>query len=186
MGGDVCGLPADAGRGLTPTVRASRFVGVAVAWLLLDQATKLLVVHLFRVPGHHVTVVPGWLDLTLTSNSGAAFGILNGARWLFVLIGLGALGAVVYFRRQVLALPVLPCYALALVAAGAAGNLVDRVLRGGQVVDFIHFHIARIGFVWPDFNVADIGVTCGMTVYVCYVLWCDLQDSREQSDARPA
>ena len=65
----------------------------------------------------------------------------------------------------------------------AAGNLVDRAVRGGQVVDFIHFYIRRIGFDWPVFNVADIGVTCGMTVYVLHTLWSDLHSGEPAATA---
>lgn len=189
MGGDVCGLPADDRGGLSGPRRVLSVLAVAACWLLADQATKALVVREFQVSGLHRTVIPGWLDLTLTYNTGAAFGLLNrtgGARYVFILISSAVLLGAFVFWRKLVELPAVPRYALALVAAGAAGNLVDRLLRGGQVVDFIHFHIARIGFIWPDFNVADIGVTCGMTVYVCYVLWTDLRQQREQSAERAA
>ncbi len=180
MGVDVRRLPEDVGGGLKS--RPGRtFLLIAGSWLLLDQLTKLAVVRFFTTERPYLTLVPGYLDLTLTLNSGAAFGILRGwagSRYLFMLIAVAALAAMLIWRRGLLALPAPQRVGLALVAAGAAGNLVDRLCRGGLVVDFIHFHIARIGFVWPDFNVADIGVTCGMTLYVVHALICDWQLAR--------
>ncbi|NUQ01591.1 MAG: signal peptidase II [Armatimonadetes bacterium] len=187
MGADLRRLPADARGGLAH--RGRHFLGLAAGWLALDQATKLAVVLGFKTPGRsHVTLLPGYLDLTFTYNSGAAFGILNNVAWsrfLFAAIAFAALAAMVYWRRVILALPGPQRLGLALVAGGAAGNLVDRLCRGGLVVDFIHFHIARIGFVWPDFNVADIGVTCGMILYVAHAIWTDYQQARSASHDQP-
>ncbi|MFP4129710.1 MAG: signal peptidase II [Halorhodospira sp.] len=102
------------------------------------------------------------LSLTLGYNTGAAFSLLGGAegwqRWLLAAIAAGVSAYLVHWLRQIgdqrpgLAL------GLALILAGAAGNLIDR-LRLGHVVDFIHLHYA--GFHWPIFNVADIGITLG-------------------------
>ncbi|MBI2298391.1 MAG: signal peptidase II [Armatimonadetes bacterium] len=152
------------------------FVLIALAWAALDQVTKLALLHRFHRTGPWVIhIVKGWLDINiLTFNPGAAFGILRDAawsRWLFVVIAAATIVAMIVWRRSLAALPAIERFGLALVAGGAAGNLIDRLLRGGQVIDFIHFQIRRIGFVWPDFNVADIGVTCGMTIYVAHVFF---------------
>ena len=177
MGRDLCRLPADDRRAMTNR-RGRAFLGLVLGWLVLDQLTKAAIVASLAPPGSRwVPIVPPWLDLTLTYNPGAAFGLLHNVAWsrvLFIVVATGALLAMVRWRRSLLALPTPQRVGLALVAAGAAGNLVDRIVRGGLVVDFIHFHIDKLNFVWPDFNVADIGVTCGMTLYVVHSIMSDL------------
>lgn len=147
------------------------FLGVGLAWLALDQVTKAWLFHLWRTGGpDRVPIVRGYLDiLILTLNPGAAFGFLRDApwsRWVFVAIAALTIAAMIYWRRTIGALPAAQIIGLGLVGGGAAGNLLDRLFHGGLVIDFIHFHIDAIGFAWPDFNVADIGVTCGMCLYL--------------------
>jgi len=135
-------------------------------WLLLsalivalDQATKLVVTQHFTV-GSLLEVTP-FLNLVLVYNRGAAFSLLSdGGGWqrpLFIAIAVIASVWIVfllrkYSRERLFAL------ALALVLAGALGNLIDRVLIGA-VIDFLDLH--AFGFHWPAFNVADSAITCG-------------------------
>jgi signal peptidase II len=103
------------------------------------------------------------LDITHAHNPGAAFNFLAGAsgwqRWFFTVLALGVSGAIFYYLRRLnsRAQP-LQCAGLALVAAGAIGNLIDR-LRLGYVVDFVHVHWGSASF--PSFNVADSCITIG-------------------------
>jgi signal peptidase II len=187
MGLDLRRLPDHAGGRLNR--RGLWFALAALLWLGLDQATKAAILHWFARPGAQPLVLaPGWLDLVLTFNTGAAFGLLRGVVWsrlLFVFVAVAALVAMVAWRRAMLALPWPQRLGLALVAGGAAGNLLDRLFRGGEVVDFIRFHIDPLGFVWPHFNVADIGVTCGMTLYVLHAVLHDLRSRRALAAAAP-
>jgi signal peptidase II len=103
------------------------------------------------------------LDIILTYNTGAAFSFLAEAsgwqRWLFVLLAL-AVSAVLlgWLRRlQARAQGLLAC-GLSLIAGGALGNMLDRLLHG-RVVDFIHVHWQHHYF--PAFNVADSAITVG-------------------------
>jgi signal peptidase II len=133
----------------------------AGALFLADQATKAWAVRALRF-GRDVTVIPGLLDLTYAENTGIAFGQLQDGgdfgRWM--LAGLAAVAAVavlLYFFRtprtddRVLG-------ACALLLAGIAGNLVDRI-RLGRVVDFILLHAGD--YHWPTFNVADAAICAG-------------------------
>jgi len=108
-----------------------------------------------------VEVVPGFLTFTFVENTGAAFSLLRDAGLFLGSAAVVALGVVGYALSR--PRPVLDVVALALIGAGAAGNLVDRVARGpglfdGPVVDWIRFH----GF--PVFNVADSAVTVGVVL----------------------
>ena len=128
-----------------------------------DHATKLAVMMKIGA-GDEVKIVPGVLDLRYAKNDDMAFSLLrqldHGAplfhKSLFLItISLVVLAVVLtawWKRRRD------PSRALhvgfALVVAGAAGNVIDRILRG-YVVDFIHVHM------WPIFNVADVLIVAG-------------------------
>ena len=175
---------------------ARGFLGLAAVWTVLDQITKAVVVA-SGAPGSVLcTLIPGWFELTHSRNPGAAFGMLDqhaGGRYILALVAFAALGTLFVLRKRVWALPAPQRIGLALVSSGALGNLIDRLFRDGKVVDFIRVYLPTgqsQRYIWPDFNVADIGVTCGMTLYVVHTLWCDWQAQRagaEQpvSDATP-
>lgn len=138
---------------------------LAFVIVLLDQLTKVLVL---RGIGHgqRIPVVPGWLDLTLVYNKGAAFSFLAGAggwqRWFFIGIGAGAALFILYLLWRH-ASQVLFSWGLSLVLGGAVGNVIDRVLRG-QVVDFVLAY--REPYFFPAFNVADSAITVGAALLV--------------------
>lgn len=171
---------------------ATAFTVLVLVWLALDQLTKTLVVRAFAEPGRvYRALVPDYLELSYMQNPGAAFSLLRdhpGSRYLLILVAAGALGVLFGYRRAITALPWPQWVGLALVAGGAAGNLADRIARGGLVVDFIHcpLHFGKFVYMWPDFNVADIGVTCGMCLYVVHALLTERELMRQQAaDAQP-
>lgn len=135
--------------------RAWRFAGALCGLVVvLDQAAKALVErHL--IPGQQVEVL-GPLELTLSHNSGVAFGLASGGGARLVLLTLLALGVVGFlFWRD----PTRPgmWVAIGLLAGGALGNLADRI-RADAVTDYV-----KVGG-WPAFNLADVAVTAGVLV----------------------
>jgi signal peptidase II len=130
--------------------------GIAALVYAIDRVTKVLVeANLQDRPP--VELIPGVLELRFTTNPGGAFGIFGDLSWLFVLISVVVVGAIVFASRN---LPTtISAVGLGLVLGGAIGNLTDRLLRGpalgGEVVDFIDLQ------VWPVFNLADTGVVVG-------------------------
>ena len=116
-----------------------------------------------RLPlGDSISLLP-WLSLTHVHNRGIAFSLLGGVSWLLPAgIALTLLFMVFYNRarwtRGVIARP-----ALALLAGGAVGNLIDR-LRVGAVIDYVDLS------VWPVFNLADVAVTVGAGLFVLTLL----------------
>ncbi len=136
--------------------RGELLLGGAV--LVLDQASKAVVLRLFA-EGGSIAVTP-FFNLVLVWNPGVSFGMLAGlgdARPGLVIgltLVVSALLAVWLWRETRGLLRT----ALALVLAGAIGNLIDRV-RFGAVVDFLDFHWA--GYHWPAFNVADSAIVIG-------------------------
>ena len=128
---------------------------------MADQASKAWAARRLRF-GETVTVVERFIYFDYATNDGIAFGQLQEggefSRWMLVtLAALAAVAVLVYFFRtpraedRVLG-------ACALLLAGIAGNLTDRV-RLGHVIDFVEVHLGS--FQWPTFNVADAAICVG-------------------------
>ena len=129
--------------------------------LLLDQVSKEIVSFLFTY-GHRYEVMPSF-NIYLVHNPGAAFSLFAdwGGYQRWVLAGFSAIVscALLYFMRCASWTESrLYCVSLALLLAGALGNLVDRALLG-YVVDFIDLYWQN--WHWPAFNVADASITIG-------------------------
>lgn len=137
----------------------------SVLLIAADQYTKYLAVT-YLSSGNTVDFIPGVLDFVYVENRGAAFGMLQDTRWFLIVITVLALifVAVYAFTRKKRG-PLLMS-AVALIFAGGFGNMIDRVVNG-YVVDFIHTLFIR----FPCFNVADICVTVGGVLLICYLLF---------------
>ncbi|MDQ6650207.1 MAG: signal peptidase II [Actinomycetota bacterium] len=140
-----------------PPRRVVSLLLLAAAVLAADVATKVAVVASLsaRPP---VRLLGGALLLREARNSGAAFSIAQGATVVFTLVAAGVVVAILRTARRLRSLPW--AVALGLLLGGAAGNLVDRILRApgpfrGHVVDWIDFR------VWPVFNLADSAIVVG-------------------------
>lgn len=136
---------------------------ISVVVVFLDRLTKTLVSA--RIPlGGAVPVIPHVLRITHWTNEGAAFSLFadsaspNTVRWALagfaMLVALAVLVALVRLASRF----TLTTVALAMIFAGALGNVYDRIVYG-SVVDFIEVHI--ITYHWPDFNVADSAIVVG-------------------------
>ncbi|MBU1670905.1 MAG: signal peptidase II [Actinobacteria bacterium] len=145
------------------------------AVILLDQASKAALVASLE-PGRSVTVIPRVLDLTHTTNTGAAFGLLQGSSGLVVMFALLVVTTLlVWFFWTREGRHLLMFVGLGLVVGGALGNLVDRLFRG-RVIDFIDFKW------WPVFNVADIAIVVGVGLIVLRTALDLFAEQREQSE----
>lgn len=143
---------------------------LAALVVVIDQATKYYVVQNFYV-GESVPVIHNVFHWTFILNPGAAFGMLEGSRWLFVLIALAVVSGVWFMRKEIAQNGVFACIGTALFAGGAVGNLIDRTLHG-VVIDFFDFRI------WPVFNVADIAICTGVGLIIWSILKTELLASR--------
>lgn len=135
---------------------------VAVVFYVLDQLTKEIIVR--TVPlGTMTQVIPDFFYISHVTNPGAAWGILAGRSWLLLAISFSAFAAILFFLRHLSEEYPERIFALFAVCSGIAGNCTDRIFRG-EVVDFLSFFLGR--YQWPAFNVADICITCGVTLFV--------------------
>jgi signal peptidase II len=140
-------------------------------WLLLisgiiiiaDRLTKTWVEAHIRIGGA-IPVIPRVLRITHWTNDGAAFSLFaetaspHLVRWVLVAFSLIAALAVLIAMVRLGDRITITTFALALILAGALGNVHDRIFYG-SVVDFIEVHIFSYHF--PDFNVADSSIVTG-------------------------
>jgi signal peptidase II len=168
---------------------------IIIGIIALDQITKYWAKdYLLHQGVGQMPLLGDWLKFTYTENSGIAFGIDLGGKWVVTSLSvLATIGISIYiyrFRRDNLYYKL----AFACIFGGAIGNLIDRVIYG-QVVDFIHFDIYN-GYLfgkfyvslWPIFNVADIAISTGvgiMLVWYKHIFEPELQLIAEQSQSKP-
>ena len=136
------------------------FCVIVVIWVLLDQLTK---VFFDSQPTNIPSIdIGGIVELTLVHNFGAAWGSFSGMTiGLIVVTLLLCVGIIVYAFFVSSEASVIEMTGLALVFAGGIGNLIDRIARG-YVVDFI----SPVFIDFPTFNIADIGITCGIILVI--------------------
>ncbi|MDD2221716.1 MAG: signal peptidase II [Clostridia bacterium] len=132
--------------------------------LVVDQVTKYLVVSSLEL-GQSYPLIDGVFRLTYVQNDGAAFSILQGQRWFFVVITLIALVMMVFVRYKYYKKDKWMTLALAVLAAGALGNLIDRFLYG-YVVDFFDFYLINFAV----FNVADCCIVVSLVFITIMVI----------------
>jgi len=139
---------------------------ITIPVILLDQATKLF------VQGHmalyeSIAIVPNYLDITYALNPGAAFSMLADApAWVRKAFLLSmAIAAIIVLTVLIVKSErvSINSVAFALILGGAAGNLIDRAIRG-RVIDFMRAHYYDLNY--PVFNVADSAITIGVALIV--------------------
>ena len=158
------------------------YLMITALGLALDQFTKYWVARTLG-NGGEIVVIKGFFSLGYTENPGIAFGMLSEAnvKWLLVAISVAAIFIVVYYMMRVPASERLLLWALALLASGIAGNLVDRI-RMGRVIDFLEFYYRDWHF--PVFNVADTAITIGASLMAIELLFSKSTEEKDQMEAR--
>jgi len=140
---------------------------IAIPLIIIDQVSKVYVAS--HMPLYEsIAVVPNWFDITYTQNPGAAFSMfvnLPPNVRLLMLCALSAIACVVLLVLLAQTQKItLVSFALSLILAGAAGNLIDRALRDGRVIDFIRVHYYDASY--PIFNVADSAISVGVALII--------------------
>jgi signal peptidase II len=151
------------GHGLTSPLRAG--VLAAIATLIVDQASKLWLLHVFDIAHRGVVRVTPFFDLALAWNPGISFGWFQSespsAQILLMAVKAAAVIALAIWMAR--SRTPLATVALGLIIGGAIGNGIDRFAYGA-VVDFALFHV-QIGentFNWYVFNLADAAIVAGV------------------------
>lgn len=162
---------------------------VIVAILALDQTTKYLVQLYLSPVGSTMPVIDGFVQLTNVHNIGAAWGMLQGFRWLFIPLTVIVAGALLYviirYRKN---LCIFSRITLALLFAGAVGNFIDRLILT-YVRDFVDI---TPPFNFPVFNVADSALSIGCVFLIIDALFLkerslfDRIGAKKDEDGKPA
>lgn len=134
--------------------------------ILIDQVTKYFITANMKVYDS-IVVIENIFHLTYVRNFGAAFSILQNKKIFFVVITvIVAMGIIFTIAKYSKGMHRAMLYSLALILAGAIGNLIDRI-RLGYVIDFFDFRI------WPVFNIADMCVVCGCILITYYMFFIE-------------
>lgn len=151
------------------------FYIIAVIVLIIDQLWKSAIVKWMEV-GQTIPLWEGVFHITSLRNKGAAFGILQGQRWFFIIVTLiVVLGIIYYFQtegrknRRI-------SFALSLLLGGALGNFFDRLIRG-EVVDSLDFRLID----YPIFNLADVFIVSGVALMILD-MWLETRKGQQKQE----
>jgi len=149
-----------------PWVRNVQWLWLSVAVIALDQTLKQIVSTNLKL--YRPLELTGWLNVTLMHNTGAAFSILHGASpSIFAALAAVVSAGILFWLWRHPYGERLSAASLALIAGGALGNAIDRVVHG-YVVDFIDFHIGS--WHYPAFNIADSAIVIGAVGFALVTL----------------
>ncbi len=157
------------------------YTAIIVIGIVLDQWTKFLATEYLKPIGT-VPVIEGFAHLTYHTNYGIAFGMLQGAGWLFNTITLIVVPVLAIYLYLCPIKSKISEIALPMIITGGIGNSIDR-LSLGYVVDFIDF--SSIGFN-AIFNVADSFVTVGAFMLVGALIVELVQEIKKECEAKKA
>ena len=150
----------------------------AVLFLIIDQITKYIVISNMQLYDT-IPFINGIMDFTYIHNTGGAWGILNKHTWILVVFTLLAMAICVFVLIKYARANKILFFALCLIIAGGTGNMIDRIFRGGKVIDFLE--VTFIDF--PIFNIADCAVCIGAGLLLLYFT-VDLIKERKEKRAK--
>jgi signal peptidase II len=159
------------------------YLAITGGVFMIDQVTKAWAIRRLRF-GEDVAVIPGLLNFAYAQNTGVAFSMLDdhgdAGRWGLSIVAMVAGALVLYFFWRTPRSDDRILGALALLLAGIAGNVTDR-MRLGFVVDFIDVQFGS--WHYPTFNVADMAIVIGAGLLIIDMF---LSKRKEQSETRAA
>lgn len=165
------------------------YSAIILVGIILDQLTKFLVTK-YMTLYQSIPLIKGFLHITYTTNDGAAFGMMDGQRWVFIVVSTLAIVAFLAYLYLGHADNMLYAISLSMVISGGIGNMIDRLGFGfyvnpntglGEVVDFIDF----CGIWDAIFNGADSFVCVGAGMLIL-ALVIDLKKEYELEKAKKA
>lgn len=148
--------------------------GLAV--IALDQFSKYYILTNFELNVSH-EFLPNIIDITYIQNGGGAWGMLSGYTWLLLSMTIVVMLICVTLLIKFGIENKLMFWAICLVLGGGIGNMIDRIFREGNVVDFIHLSFYP---QFPVFNIADIAIVIGAGLLVLYFIKSTIDDSKNQ------
>lgn len=143
------------------------YICAILLMIAADQAVKYWAFTSLQ-PQNTIPIIENVFHLTYIENRGAAFSLFArfDSRWIFVALAVVITIAIFSVMRKDLIQTKLGCWSLVMVAAGALGNAIDRVIRG-FVVDMFDFRLIH----FPVFNIADIFICVGGVLFILYFMF---------------
>ncbi len=146
---------------------------IIIGVITLDQVSKLLALA-FLKGGDSFVIINNVLRFTYVENRGAAFGMLDDKRWIFMVLSTIGIASMMVFLFKFAKGSKLLSVALSFVIGGGIGNMIDRTFTGeklfeGFVIDFIDFYAFPDLWMWV-FNVADAFVCVGAGLMMLYII----------------
>lgn len=154
-----------------------KYYGIAIIAVILDQWTKELIVKNMEL-GERISVWDPWFGILSHRNRGAAWGMLEGQMWLFSLVTVAVIIAIIYFNHTEAKGKPLFHVSLMLLLGGAVGNFIDRLFRG-EVVDFVDVFIPVINYHFPIFNIADAALTIAVVMLFITIILEEKKDKKK-------
>lgn len=133
--------------------------------IAVDQLTKLYAINVVKPLGAK-TVIENFYYFVYVENRGAAFGMLQNQRYIFILVTVAIFAVLAFMLIKYKIEGKLFLVSVVLIVGGGVGNLIDRIFRG-YVVDFLQF-----SFFPPVCNLADYFITVGAVLLIISVLFC--------------
>ena len=141
------------------------FYLLSLLLILIDQISKYYTLKILKPIGT-LEIIKGVFSLTYVENRGAAFGILQNARWVFIAATAVAIVCLIVYKCKYKPKGIVINTALQFILSGAVGNMIDRIWRG-FVVDML-----EVTFItYPVFNFADCLVVIGAILLAIYILF---------------
>ncbi len=137
--------------------------------LAVDQFTKYWISNYYVANNllmgrDSLEFIPGIIEILYIHNDGAAWGMLEGHTWLLLSITIVVMLVCIALLLKYGVKDKLMFWAIILVLAGGIGNMIDRIFRGGNVIDFLNFEFID----FPVFNVADCSIVVGAGLLMFY------------------
>lgn len=150
---------------------------IATAVCVLDQVTKMAIAGNFQLEESRA-VIPGVLNFTYIRNKGMAMGLLANHRWVFMVLSVAMIAAIILFVifSKTVTRPTVAV--LAMILGGGIGNMIDRFAYG-YVIDFIDVCFAPSIWKWI-FNVADAFVTVSAVILAVMYIRYEVKKSKER------
>ncbi len=142
------------------------YIALAIGLVLagIDQIIKLIIVNNVQL-NENIKVLGDIFRITYVRNDGVAFGMFSGMQWLFIVITVLMLGAIIFYMFKKRPDSKLFYITVALIVGGGIGNLIDRICYN-YVVDYL-----SLSFFKPVCNFADYCITIGVILLAVYLLF---------------
>ena len=154
------------------------FTLISILLIIADQISKIAALKILK-PLSSVVILKNIFSLSYVENRGAAFGMMQNSRWIFIVVTTVAILALIVYRFKFKPKGFIVNSALCMLLAGAVGNMIDRVFRG-YVIDML-----EVTFIsYPVFNLADCFVVIGAILLCIYILFIydDTKEKKQETE----